>query len=48
MMVVEGLEEFVKYDFVVAALTSEGIGPYSGVTTTTTFQAGMSYVCLSE
>ncbi len=47
MMVVDGLEEFVKYNFVVAALTSEGIGPYSDTTSATTFQDGMPYVCLS-
>ncbi len=41
MMVVEGLKEFVKYYFVVAAATSEGVGPYSNITTTTTFQDGM-------
>ncbi len=42
MMVVQGLEEFVKYDFVVAALTSVGIGPYSDITNATTFQDGMN------
>ncbi len=38
MMVVDGLEEFVKYNFVVAAVTSEGIGPYSDNVTATTLQ----------
>ncbi len=47
MMVVDGLEEFVKYDFVVAAVTSEGTGPFSGATNATTLQAG-TYVFLKE
>ncbi len=41
MMVIDGLEAFVKYDFVVAAVTSEGIGSFSAATTATTLQAGM-------
>ncbi len=43
-MMIDGLEEFVEYNFVVAALTSEGIGPFSNSTNATTFQDGMNYV----
>ena len=43
---VDGLEEFVTYSFVVAAETSAGIGPYNDpAITTTTFQDGM-WVCV--
>ncbi len=47
MIVIDGLEAFVEYDFVVAAVTSEGIGPFSGATNATTLQAG-TYVFLKE
>ena len=40
-MLLDGLEEFVDYSFVVAAKTSAGIGPYNDpAVTTTTFQDG--------
>ena len=41
-LLVDELEEFVTYRFVVAAVTSAGIGPYSDpAVTATTFQDGM-------
>ena len=41
-LLVNELEEFVTYSFVVAAETSAGIGPYSDpAVTATTFQDGM-------
>ena len=41
-LLVDELEEFVMYSFVVAAETSAGIGPYSDpAVTATTFQDGM-------
>ena len=41
-LLVNELEEFVKYRFVVAAETSAGVGPYSDpAVTATTFQDGM-------
>ena len=49
-LLVNELEEFVTYSFVVATETSAGIGPYSDTTVTaTTFQDGMGLaaICFS-
>ena len=40
VLVVDGLEEFVEYDFDVRAYTIAGPGPHSVITTSTTDQAG--------
>ena len=40
VLVVDGLEEFVEYNFTIRAYTSAGPGPFSNVTTNTTDQAG--------
>ena len=40
VVVVDGLEEFVEYNFTIRAYTSAGQGPFSDVTTNTTDQAG--------
>ena len=39
-LVLDGLEEFVVYRFIVRAYTIAGPGPFSDVTTSTTEQAG--------
>ena len=39
-VMVDGLEEFVQYNFTLRAYTSAGPGPFSNVTTNTTDQAG--------
>ena len=40
VLVVDGLEEFVEYNFTVRAYTTVGPGPFSVITTNTTNQAG--------
>ena len=40
VLVVDGLEEFVEYNFTVRAYTIAGPGPFSVITTSTTDQAG--------
>ena len=40
VLVVDGLEEFVEYNFTIRAYTSAGPGPFSDVTTNTTDEAG--------
>ena len=39
-LVVDGLEEFVEYNFTIRAYTITGPGPFSVFTTSTTDQAG--------
>ena len=40
VLVVDGLEEFVKYNFTIRAYTIAGPGPFSVITVSTTHQAG--------
>ena len=40
VLVVDGLEEFVEYNFTIRAYTIAGPGPFSVITTSTTNQAG--------
>ena len=40
VLVVDGLEALVEYNFTVRAYTIDGPGPYSDITTSTTDQAG--------
>ena len=48
VLVVDGLEEFVVYNFTIRAYTIAGPGPFSVITTSTTDQAGEQSVCKSE
>ena len=45
VLVVDGLEEFVQYNFTVRAYTIAGPGPFSAITTSTTDQAGKGNAC---
>ena len=45
VLVVDGLEEFVAYNFTVRAYTISGPGPFSVITTSTTDQAGEGSAC---
>ena len=48
VLVVDGLEEFVEYNFTVRAFTIAGPGPFSVITTSTTDQAGGGNACEQE
>ena len=48
VLVVGGLEEFVKYNFNISAYTSAGPGPFSVITTSTTDPAGEWNACTME
>ena len=48
VLVVDGLEEFVEYNFTIRAYTIAGPGPFSVITTSTTDQAGEQNVCKDE
>ena len=45
VLVVDGLEEFVEYNFTIRAYTIAGPGPFSVITTSTTDQAGEGSAC---
>ena len=45
VLVVDGLEEYVNYNFTVRAYTSAGPGPFSVITTSTTDEAGKRKAC---
>ena len=45
VLVVDGLQEFVEYNFTVRAYTIAGPGPFSIFTTSTTDQAGEGSAC---
>ena len=47
-LVVDGLEEFVEYNFTIRAYTIAGPGPFSVITTSTTDQAGEWIACECE
>ena len=48
VLVVDGLEEFVEYNFTIRAYTIVGPGPFSVITTSTTDQAGEGNACECE
>lgn len=41
MVMIDELEEYVQYSFVIAAKTLQGIGPFSQPVNATTYQDGM-------